>query len=561
MEKEENNMLQKQKQFFDILTQLIDITKNCNIADEKIKDLKAAVEEMGLPVAVVGEFSAGKSTLLNNFIGKNILTTNVKPETAIASELYYSPTEYTEGVREDGTSVRLTSDEIDGFVCIRRYINSEHLQAIQPISLVDMPGFDSPHDNHHKAILSYLEKAVHYIVLTAVDSGTITKSMSRQLKNIQDFKKDFSFFVTKVDLRSSDEVHEVIGQLQDSIVSILGVEKTVYKVSHDKTENFHDIVHALDPEQLFSTVFDESIKDVLYETKCSINTKISTLKQTKEKNEENIEALNRALQRLHQKKDSLLEQKNNTFREEARLISDAVGQELNGSIDSLVTITQSGGTSALESEINSIIQNTIISKGSDILADVNTNLSLEFSAELKILDDVFDSLNSGGFIDRMQEDTSNWYSSNKSNIDKFINERKNNTKNGVAYRAITGALALTTSLVSPLIEVLIIMIPDIINLIFGSLRKNQQKEKIKEQIISQIPNIKRNVNKKAASALQQNAQKSIEEISAQFEKTLEAKAAEIEQTKKEQATIADIPKQIQILQDNLNMVEELEKSI
>ncbi|GAA7008097.1 hypothetical protein ID0154_07670 [Helicobacter pylori] len=41
----------------------------------------------------MGNFSAGKSTLLNRFLGKNVLPTAITPETSLATELHYSANE------------------------------------------------------------------------------------------------------------------------------------------------------------------------------------------------------------------------------------------------------------------------------------------------------------------------------------------------------------------------------------------------------------------------------------------------------------------------------------
>ncbi len=40
-----------------------------------------------------GEFSAGKSTLLNRFLGNSVLPTGITPETSLATELHYSANE------------------------------------------------------------------------------------------------------------------------------------------------------------------------------------------------------------------------------------------------------------------------------------------------------------------------------------------------------------------------------------------------------------------------------------------------------------------------------------
>ncbi|GAA7130752.1 hypothetical protein HpBGD38_11210 [Helicobacter pylori] len=52
---------------------------------------------------------------------------------------------------------------------------------------VDMPGFDSPISSHTHAILEYLERGAHFVILTSVEEGNLTKRMVRELKNLLEF--------------------------------------------------------------------------------------------------------------------------------------------------------------------------------------------------------------------------------------------------------------------------------------------------------------------------------------------------------------------------------------
>ncbi|UOS16251.1 hypothetical protein MPG67_02635 [Helicobacter pylori] len=49
-------------------------------------------------------------------------------------------------------------------------MNNEALKNSAPLVFVDMPGFDSPISSHTHAILEYLERGVHFVILTSVDS-------------------------------------------------------------------------------------------------------------------------------------------------------------------------------------------------------------------------------------------------------------------------------------------------------------------------------------------------------------------------------------------------------
>lgn len=153
--------LESKVRFNRILTEVLDIEREAELDMSNTQDIQCAVNTGKLIVPVVGEFSAGKSSLLNKFIGKSILSVGINPETAIPSELYFSESEYCEGVDGSGNVVRLSeSTDTKNFICLRRYINSQTLKNLEPIVLVDMPGFDSPLNEHNRAIFNYLDKGV-----------------------------------------------------------------------------------------------------------------------------------------------------------------------------------------------------------------------------------------------------------------------------------------------------------------------------------------------------------------------------------------------------------------
>ena len=53
----------------------------------KINFYEEKINNTELIVPVVGGFSAGKSTLINQFLGENILSTALTPETALATDI------------------------------------------------------------------------------------------------------------------------------------------------------------------------------------------------------------------------------------------------------------------------------------------------------------------------------------------------------------------------------------------------------------------------------------------------------------------------------------------
>lgn len=66
-------MLKIQENFLDFLNELRQVVKDEKIFS-KIKELKTRINNTELLIPVVGAFSAGKSTLINNFLDGSSIT-------------------------------------------------------------------------------------------------------------------------------------------------------------------------------------------------------------------------------------------------------------------------------------------------------------------------------------------------------------------------------------------------------------------------------------------------------------------------------------------------------
>lgn len=548
--------------FADTLDKLIAIDKKCDLAFDKTEQLKKAVDTMPLLVPVVGEFSAGKSSLLNKFIGKSILSVNIAPETAVPAELYYSEEEYDEGVRKDGTTERISDVSAikKDYVCVRRHVNSDFLKSIQPLVLVDMPGFDSPLDTHNEAIFNYLDKGCHYVVLTPVDAGTVSKSMKNQIQNIIDFGKACTFFVSKTDLRSDEEIKQVIEELSSELESIVGERPTVAKLSQQDISLFNTFVKELNPDELFKKQFSDKVKDECYDTKTSLNTKISALKSDKGRNEKAVEELKQGLEKIKTKKERMIEEaKNDSYDSEASAVSNAVGAALNAEMESLVSIAAGAGQDALQEEMINIVQNTVTSKIQATISGVSARFGQELSGEIKNLSDVFNDYNAPDMMQKLQDAATNLFNSAKMNIDAFLQEhqKQKGNNNRLLYTTVTGVLAATTSFLAPVVEAIIIALPTILNFIFSKIQEQNRREQIKSAIIGQIPVIKRQVKEQVAKVLKENSESVISAISEKFDDELSKKQNEIAEAMQSAENDSGIKEKIALYEQSLKETEQL----
>lgn len=554
-------MLNNQEKFIGILNRINEISISCDIDNKDIKQLLNLVKNMPLKVPIVGDFSSGKSSLLNKFMGKDILEVNIKPETAVPAELYYSEEEYDIGVDKDNNQIKLDnvkSENIKDYLYIKRYINSDNLKKVEPIILVDMPGFDSPLENHNRAIMSYLDKGIYYVALVPVDSGTITKSMLTQIKNIVNFKKDFSIFITKTDLRSEINIKEVSEEIKNRLEDI-DINKDIAYINQNDIHLFDSMIKELDPERLFDSVFLDAIKDICYNKYNSINIKISALKKDKNENDRTIEALEDSLKEIEKRKADMIEEiKTNQYEKEANEIVNQVGKELNNNIDSLVNIALSGGSESLKEEILNIIQSVTIEKLGKIIDKLNSDINIQFSNDIKSLDKILSDYNINEFSNKLLNVLERFDIQTKI---KNMMSTNSDDKTDKKYKTIAMAFAVLTDIIHPAIEILIIYLPEIINLCFTLIAKSKQKDETRSQILSQIPSIKRKLRPYIVDVLKKESEERIKIISQTLDEELNKKKNEIEEVQKQLNSNNNIEELIKNYQEKLNLVNEISNSL
>ncbi|GHQ82902.1 hypothetical protein JP0078_11910 [Helicobacter pylori] len=86
-------ILRAQTNFVKFLEQVLEVLKEVEIDKTECSTLLESVQKQQLVIPIVGNFSAGKSTLLNRFLEKSVLPTAITPETSLAAELHYSANE------------------------------------------------------------------------------------------------------------------------------------------------------------------------------------------------------------------------------------------------------------------------------------------------------------------------------------------------------------------------------------------------------------------------------------------------------------------------------------
>jgi len=541
-------MLKNQQKYIHYLSQIeeeltkvkIDDTIQKNFNLQKRKD---AIENAELLIPIIGAFSAGKSSLINSFLGKSYLPVKLTPETALATELRYSDEEYIEAIQVDNSIQKFKIDEMGEitkishkFKFLKMYISNQKLKEIEPLILVDMPGFESPLDLHNQAIMEYINRGVHYIVLTSIEDGTITRSMVRQLTDIQEYGRDFSFFLSKTNLRAKSEAEDIAENVKEQIEEYFDIDKDVVLIDDNGGESLQKILLNIDPEELFKNLFIDDLKDNYHAITELINTTISALGKNKDKNKEVISELKESLIKLQKERDRLVSEAQERYSNSSvNQIVESVGRELSNSLDELITSVISGGQESMSHLISEITRTVLIARLKDSMNNISNDVVNSFSTNLSTLNNSMSEFTmTDNWLEKITDTTKNMLKRGKTDLKNIIDDRKKSNNNDKMYKIITTILATTTTVLTPIIELVIIFLPELLGGLFENYKKKKQEEQIRNTLLTQvIPSLKRELRSKLPEIFNQQVQEMIKSISQQFEGVIEEKSQTIELTQKE----------------------------
>ena len=558
-------MIQTQKKYSDYLQEVKNILKDTNVEISKINFYEEKINNTELIVPVVGGFSAGKSTLINQFLGENILSTALTPETALATELRYSENSYIKAIKKDDTFDKYEISEIDiikekakNYKYIKLYLNNQKLQEIEPLILVDMPGFDAPIEHHNQAILNYLNRGIYFIILTSIEDGNITKSVLREITNIMEFGKDFSFCLSKTNLRTENDIKAVQNIIEDQLKDYFDFNKEIILTDNSSGLELEKILNKIDIEELFKKVFLSDLRFNHIENESSINIILSTLKVSREEVLKTITELENSIKNILNKKEQMIEEAEEKYSNtNIDGIINKITNELNLQKEVLISYAIANPNN-ISQEINEIVKNILIPEIRKRIKDVSNRIVDDFSIELKNLENNLDNSNfDNNWIEKISYSTKNILEKAQNGLSTIVDERRSKETDDKLYKAITTVLGVTTSFVAPIIEIIIIFLPEIVRFISGKAKEKQQKEKISEQIsISIIPEIKRKLRETIPQIFNDYLKNTIETISQEFETQLEQKRQEIIVTQQEKEdNIKDIEQEILKLE---NIKKELQ---
>lgn len=189
----------------------------------------AANLDQPLLVTVMGEFSSGKSSFVNAFIGADVAPTGITPTTATINVVRYGRERGGRIVGADGTTRelawdalmaelrRLTPDDARGIDRVEILVP---LPQLEKINIVDTPGLNSIQPEHEATARAFIARADAVVwVFTAAQGGKASEK--RALASIRDEGKRVLGVLNKADQLSPDDTRDVVAFISGELAGLV----------------------------------------------------------------------------------------------------------------------------------------------------------------------------------------------------------------------------------------------------------------------------------------------------------------------------------------------------
>ncbi len=402
-----------------------------------------------------------------------------------------------------------------------------------------MPGFDSPISSHTHAILEYLERGVHFVILTSAEEGSLTKRMVRELKNLLEFDKGLSFILSKTNLRTPSQVEEISHYIQEQIQDYLDLT-THLIYSNEDNNALLEVADKIDAEKLFSSLYLKRLKSLNSRLQNSLKSVIESFDYSKEKALEEIKALDlgvKDIEKTYEKLRANLEEEYSSVAVGSvvkKVIKDV--REQKPYLASLIN-----KPNELNSEIESITQQSLIKNAKLEIEKINLSFSKDFHAEFEILNNP-----------QIPSDLS-------VNLEHGIELGINALSLFLSKNPVTRPFVLILQGLKPLLKDLLTLLPNIINSFF----RNEEKERTKlENLIEVkvIPKVQYELKKVLPDLFNEALENSLKSLKDRCELEITHKKQEIALAQKEKEKhLNDLEVQKQALENKINALSELEQ--
>ena len=180
--------------------------------EKKIVEMRTQLEEP-FYLLVAGEYNSGKSSFINAMCGEHVLPDGPTPTTNRITLLTY------------GEKVEVK--EVSDHLCQATY----PMESLRDVTLVDTPGTNSIILEHAALTESFVHRAELVLFVTSSDHP-FTESERQFLQFLKSkWGRKVLFVLNKIDLKTPEELNEIVAFLEKNCYRLLGFEPKILLVS------------------------------------------------------------------------------------------------------------------------------------------------------------------------------------------------------------------------------------------------------------------------------------------------------------------------------------------
>lgn len=523
--------------------------------EEKDRLVTELDNEGFIKVPFVGDFSSGKSSLINAMMGRDLLPTNILPQTAVSYELYYSEQERIEIYEEDtlkGTEdiSKIKELKLTPKNHVVLYINNPLVKHFidRHIVIVDMPGIDSGIEAHNNAILQYIQDGNCFVLVSEAESGTLRNSTISFIDEVRKYNTPLYIVVSKCDKKPADELEGIKQTIADTAKRITK-ENIPVVLSSAADKNFNEVASLLDgidAEEVIVNKYGGIVHGIISGYIAELGVQANLLASNKKDFSKDIECLRqekeRALQDLMEKKASA-----QPLQGSADDILQDITDALTAKAGYLATLLYNRTDSdSFNRELMTIIRPVMVNSFKREVTeyqDIIGGALQEFAVNVdNIVNDKDNRV-----LDEAQNIAGNLLG--KDILEEFLKKGLDKlAEKLVAYKGLSTLVKSLSRILGPLVTILVNTLPDLIRIIFGKSKETKINE-IKQDFISKAVD-------KITDALREPVENMLSEQRENIDKTV-ADLVEKE-TKKYDDSIQNVLKQ---KQDNEQQIAEKVKDL
>jgi len=346
------------KEILTLLNIAKDLGFNNIVADLNRIEEKSSNANCPLILPLVGEFSSGKTTLINALTDSKKLETATKPTTATIYEVHFGSSEcYANVLTEGGENVKITNlselknDTLANAKVVTVFDTSDKVPSTTV--LVDTPGLSSPDPKHKQTLVDFLPFADGVLLVSDINQQ-ITKSLTEFISTISLSKRPVYLILTKCDTKSAQDIQNVKKYINENIN--IGIENiTCVSANANDLSQLYDLLAKIkkDKAEILTRVNEQRLKNIAKELISKIDDLLMSIEDDKDI-EESLRGKKYELEKLHRNIDGLVKNLemslSDTERNACRKFEDTVFTKM----DSIVASSGSN----IDAEVVSAINNT-----------------------------------------------------------------------------------------------------------------------------------------------------------------------------------------------------------